>query len=120
MNEFHRSHDRTVFFPSHRRDRFVFHGQYFAGMHDADAVIAEASFGKRGLDLGAASYKVKGVHSLIIVNCANRSLNDDAATMVATHDIHCNPHKDGQAGRSEPVVAVSYAPAVTEITWRPL
>jgi hypothetical protein len=38
------------------------------------------------------------------VKSSDRALNDDTATVVATHDIHCNTHKDGQvAGRVQPV-----------------
>ena len=49
------------------------------------------------------------------------AFDDDSATVVATHDIHCDSHKVEERGKlPAPGRTSNYAPAVTVRTWRPL
>ena len=64
-------------------------------MDDAHAMVAKAAFGQGGMDIAPITDEVKGADFFISLKCALGSFDDDPATVVATHDIHCDSHKDG-------------------------
>ena len=66
-------------------------------MHHPNSVITKAASGQGGLNLRAATYQKKSSNALILLRGSQSALDDDAAAVVATHDIHCNAHKDGEA-----------------------
>ena len=76
----------------------------------------------------------KGGDLLVVLQRLFDAGNDNAAAVVAAHDIHCNSHgkitKVSNSGTAESAFAVgcrswmwmfiNQAPAVTLMTWRPL
>jgi len=59
---------------------------------DADAVVAETARGQRGMDVGFVADKVDGGDVLILLQRAFHAGDDDTATVVTPHDIHCDSH----------------------------
>jgi hypothetical protein len=66
-------------------------------------------------------YQIKGGNPLVGLKSSFRAFDDDAAAVVATHDIDCNSHKNGlrPEGRNS-ARPPTQAPAVTVMIWRPL
>ena len=66
-------------------------------MDDANAVVAETAAGQGGVDVRAVADQEEGGDLFAGLQGAHGAFNDDAAAVVATHDIHCDSHK--RAGR---------------------
>src|SRR5882724_11707710 len=49
VDEFNGAGDRRIFFPPDRRSWFVVHGEHFAGMDDAHAMIAKTAGRQSGM-----------------------------------------------------------------------
>ena len=90
-------------------------------MDHAHAVISKTALWQCGVDLSLVANQKKVGDVFIVLKGSFCALNDDAASVVATHDIHCNSHKWTWTARRmalrEPERQV---PAVTVMTWRPL
>jgi hypothetical protein len=86
------------------------------------AVSTEPARGQGGMDFRLVTHQVKRADLFVGLECPLGPLDDHPATVVATHDIHCDSHKAGRGeqNRSSPVRGRSQAPAVTVMTWRPL
>ena len=90
-------------------------------MDDLHAVVAKPAAWARRHGFPPRCPTRKSAVMLVGLECAFGAFDDDTATMVATHDIHCNSHKEKSA---EAVLTRALqehqAPAVTVMTWRPL
>ena len=69
----------------------VLHRQHFAGVDDLDAVIGRMFAGLLVSASGPTKKRVRIVGSAR--ECLFDAFDDDPATVVATHDIHCNSHR---------------------------
>jgi hypothetical protein len=88
---------------------------------DANAVVPETTWGQGTVDLGLVADKEKRSHAFIGLDGPHGALDDDPATVVATHDIHSNPHNKGVALKmGNAASGQGQAPAVTVMIWRPL
>ena len=52
------------------------------------------------MDLGLVPDQVKGCDLLVSLEGPFGAFDDDPASVVATHDIHCNSHKIGKTRRA--------------------
>ena len=95
VHQFHRADNRAILFLAHGGGRFVLHRKHFAGMDHADAVVAKAPVWQRGMDLRPVAYQIQGGDTVIRLQGPLRPFDDDSAAVVASHDIHCNAHRDG-------------------------
>ena len=103
-------------------ERLVVHGQHFAGVDDLDAVVAEAGLLARppGFQPRWPTRRM-AVMDWSASQCPFDAFDDDPATVVATHDIHCNSHNGKSAESTRSAISRrNQAPAVTVMTWRPL
>jgi hypothetical protein len=107
-------------------------------------MVAKTAFGQRGVDLVLMADQKNGGDVFVVLQRLFDAGNDNAAAVVAAHDIHCNSHgeKSNTQHRTSniqhpiqlrttgcPVLNVgcwmldvhqNQAPAVTLKTWRPL
>ena len=58
-----------------------------------DAMVAKAAFRQRGVDVGLVADQVNGGDFFVVFQRLLGAGNDNAATVVAAHDIHCDSHK---------------------------
>jgi GTP cyclohydrolase II len=61
----------------------------------AHAMIAKAASGQRSVNFSFVADEVKSGDVFVSLKCPFGAFDDDATTMIATHDIHCNSHIDG-------------------------
>ena len=101
-------------------------------------MVAKTAFGQRGVDFGLMADQENGGDVFVVLQRLFDAGNDNAAAVVAAHDIHCNSHKSViRELREFPRIyseiksaairetrelksGFFYAPAVTVKTWRPL
>ena len=92
MDQFGGTHDGGIFFFAQRDGGLVFHFHDFAGMDDAHPMVAKTAFGQGGMNVSLIADKVEGGNFIIAFQRPFGTGNDDPATVVATHDIHCDSH----------------------------
>ena len=63
-------------------------------MDDSDTVVPESALGEGRVDFASVADEVKGGDSRVGLQGSLHSLNYDPTAVVATHDIHCNAHRD--------------------------
>src|ERR1019366_10387971 len=78
----------------------VCHCEVLAGMDDAHAMVTKPSLGQGGVDFAPIANQVKGGNPLIGLQSPLGALDDHPAAVVATHDIHCDSHKETQRGET--------------------
>ena len=96
MDELYGARDGAVFFLSDGGRGFVLHRQDFGSVHHAHSMIPETARRQGGMDGGLIADQVQSVDPAVGLKGAAHAFDDHAATMVATHHIHCNSHNDGQ------------------------
>ena len=87
---------RTIeesFFFRNAFQRLVVHRQHFAGVENFDAGIAEPRLLAGGIDFSLIANEINRGDGPVCIECLFDAFDDDPATVVATHDIHCNSHK---------------------------
>ena len=62
-------------------------------MDDAHAMVAKTAFGQSGVDFGLVADQVEGGDVFVVLQRPFDAGNDDPATVVAAHDIHCDSHR---------------------------
>ena len=83
---------RILFF-AERNDRLVVHLHDFAGVDHAHAMIAETPCRQGGMDVRLVADEIKGGDFFAGLQRQFGAGNDDPATVVAAHDIHCDSHR---------------------------
>ena len=63
-------------------------------------MIPKAALRERGVDLSPVADQVESGDSSIRLERAFGAFDDDPASVVATHDIHCDSHKGVARGRT--------------------
>jgi hypothetical protein len=61
-------------------------------MNKVDPPVAQAGLFERGVKLGLVADEVDGGEMVVGFEGASNAFNDDLATVVAAHDIHCDAH----------------------------
>ena len=89
-------------------------------MDGVGAGIAKLDLLSRGLDLRFIADQKNRRDTSIGFERAFDAFDDDRATVVATHDIHCYSHNGKGRGITSRASLTDQAPAVTVMTWRPL
>jgi hypothetical protein len=85
--------DGRILFFAERDDRLVVHFHDFGGVDDADAMVAETARRERGMYFGLVADEENGGDFFIFLQRAFDTRDDDATTVVAAHDIHCDTHR---------------------------
>ena len=85
--------DGGILFFAERAGGFVVHLHDFAGVDDAHAMVAKAAGRQGGVDFGLVADEVEGGDFLVGLQRPFGACDDDPATVVATHDIHCDSHR---------------------------
>ena len=91
-DQFRGAGDGAVAFFAERAGGFVIHLHDFAGVNDAHAMVAKTAFGQRGVDFGLMADQEKGGDVFVVLQGLFDAGNDNATTVIAAHDIHCNSH----------------------------
>ena len=99
MHQLDRAGNRAILLLPQRGGGFVGHGQHLAGMDDTHAMVAEPALGQGGVDFTSVADQVEGGDSLVSLQSPLDAFDDHPATVVATHDIHCDSHRG--TGRGE-------------------
>ena len=92
-DQFRGAGDGRILFFAKRDGRFVVHFHDFAGVDDAHAMVAKAACRQGGVDFGLVADQVKGGDFLVVFQRPLDAGDDDTATVVAAHDIHCDSHR---------------------------
>jgi hypothetical protein len=87
---------------------------------DAHAMVAKSALGQGGMDFTPIANQIEGGNSLVGLQGPLGTLDDHPASVVATHDIHCDSHKRTGGGETRSALWNPQAPAVTVMTCRPL
>ena len=93
IDQFDCAHNRAILFLRTATGRFVLHRQHLAGMDDAHAMITKAATRQSGVNFGGIADQEEGGDLLVGLESPVGAFDDDPATVVATHDIHCDSHK---------------------------
>jgi hypothetical protein len=62
-------------------------------------MIAEAAAGQGGMDLGFLPNQKQGRDPVVGLNRPEGAFDDDSATVIATHDIHCDAHREDKRAK---------------------
>src|SRR5581483_5226526 len=116
VDELDGAYHRGIFFLADGLDRFVVHRQHLSGIDDLDAAVGELRFAARGLDFGFPAHEKNRGDGFVRFECLFDAVDDDRATVVATHDIHCDSH-NGKSAVNDSAPLTDQAPAVTVFTW---
>ena len=92
VNQFHGAGDGAIAFAAQGGGRLVLHGKHFTGMNEVDPPVAQAGLFERGLNVVLVADEVDGGEMVVGFESAFNAFNDDLATVVAAHDIHCDAH----------------------------
>jgi len=84
--------DESFFF-AEGTGRFIVHFDHLGGVDDADAMVAETTIWKGGVDGRLIAHEEKSGNSFVGLQRELHTGNDHAASVVAAHDIHCDFHK---------------------------
>jgi hypothetical protein len=69
-------------------------------MDNAHAMVAKPALGQGGVDFAPIADQVEGGNPLVGLQGPLGALDDHPASVVATHDIHCDSHKETQRGNT--------------------
>src|ERR1035438_3447378 len=81
-------------------------------------MVAKPALGQGGMDFAAVADQIESRNSLVGLQGPFGALDDHSASVVATHDIHCDSHKRTGSGETRSASGNPQAPAVTVMTWR--
>ena len=99
VGQFNRAGNGAILFPPERGGGLVGHGQDLASVDYAHAMVAKAALGQSGVDFASMADEIESGDLWIGLQSPIGAFDHNPATVVATHDIHCDSHK--QTGSSE-------------------
>jgi hypothetical protein len=102
VHQVHGSGDGAILFPPQSGGRFVVHSKHFAGMDYLHAVIPESAFWERGVNGGFITDQIKSGYLFVSLKSPLGAFDDNAAPMVAAHDIHCDSHRNARGADNLP------------------
>ena len=101
-DHFNRAGHGGILFLAERGGGLVVHRHHFAGVNDLDAVVAQVAGSQSGLDILLLADQKYGANFRVGGERTFDAFDDNPATVVATHDIHCNSHKGIRADKMPP------------------
>ena len=93
LDQFNGAKDRTIFFSSETFDGFVHHGENLSRVNNFQAAILKLAASERGLNFLLLADEKQFADFGVGGQGEFDPIDDDAAPVVATHDINCDSHK---------------------------